>query len=166
MPNSKHTPSAMDVLKQFRSVFNAIKQHFQQVEDVCRISGAQLWALAIVVRQPGLRVSDLAKNMAIHQSTASNLIERLVELKMLKKIRSEQDQRVVHLHPTPEGVNVIGKAPQPFEGALPEALRQMTPDEQGQLYTLLGKLISILDTPENGNIPLAQITTSPLSTPR
>ncbi|MDR3055774.1 MAG: MarR family transcriptional regulator [Zoogloeaceae bacterium] len=164
MPNP-HTPSAMDVLKQFRSVFTAIKQHFQQVEDICRISGAQLWALAVVVRQPGLRVSDLAKNMEIHQSTASNLIERLVELKMLKKTRSEQDQRVVHLSPTPEGVNLIGKAPQPFEGALPEALRQMTPEDLGQLHTLLGKLLTILDAPENDGIPLAGITASQLTTP-
>jgi DNA-binding MarR family transcriptional regulator len=155
----------MDVLKQFRSVFTAIKQHFQQVEDICRISGAQLWALAVVVRQPGLRVSDLAKNMEIHQSTASNLIERLVELKMLKKTRSEQDQRVVHLSPTPEGVNLIGKAPQPFEGALPEALRQMTPEDLGQLHTLLGKLLTILDAPENDGIPLAGITASQLTTP-
>lgn len=166
MPENNQAPTAMDVLKQFRSVFSAIKQHFQQVEDICRISGAQLWALAVVVRQPGLRVSDLAKNMAIHQSTASNLIERLAELKMLKKTRSEQDQRVVHLHPTPEGVNLIGKAPQPFEGALPEALRQMAPEELGQLHALLGKLLTILDTPENDSIPLAQITTTPLSTPR
>ncbi|MDR1889148.1 MAG: MarR family transcriptional regulator [Zoogloeaceae bacterium] len=163
MPNL--IPSAMDVLKQFRAVFNAIKQHFQQVENICRISGAQLWALTVVVRQPGLRVSDLAKSMAIHQSTASNLVERLVELKMLKKTRSEQDQRVVHLSATSEGVMLIGKAPQPFEGALPEALRQMDPEDLDQLHALLGKLITILHASENdGSSPLAEITASPLTT--
>jgi DNA-binding MarR family transcriptional regulator len=161
-----HPPAALDVLKQFRSVFNAIKQHFQEVEDICRISGAQLWALAVIVRQPGLRVSDLAKGMAIHQSTASNLIERLVELKMIKKARSEQDQRVVHLFPTQEGVGLIGKAPQPFEGALPEALRQMAPEDLSQLHVLLGKLLIILNTSENSGVPLAELTTSSMMTPQ
>ncbi|MCE1172760.1 MAG: MarR family transcriptional regulator, partial [Azovibrio sp.] len=80
--DSRPSPAPMDVLKQFRSIFNTVKQHFQQVEAACRVSGAQLWALAVIVRQPGLRVSELAKAMAVHQSTTSNLVERLVELKM------------------------------------------------------------------------------------
>jgi DNA-binding MarR family transcriptional regulator len=147
----------MDVLRQFRSVLNATRQYFQQVEEVRHISGAQLWALAVVVRQPGLRVSDLARSMGIHQSTASNLIDRLVESEMLRKTRSEQDQRVVHLTPTPEGLALIGRAPQPLEGRLPEALRQMAPEDLASLHVLLGKLLSILNTQEAAGVSLTEI---------
>ncbi|MDR1350570.1 MAG: MarR family transcriptional regulator [Zoogloeaceae bacterium] len=138
------TPNAMEALKQFRAVFSAIKQHFQQVEAICQVSGAQLWALAVVVRQPGLRVSELARAMAVHQSTASNLIDRLMELKLIEKTRSRHDQRVVHLTPTPTGVELIEKAPQPLEGALPSALGKLSPEELTQLHTLLKHLLLIL----------------------
>lgn len=158
-PSDNRTPpTPMDVLKQFRSIFNTVKQHFQQVEAACRVSGAQLWALAIVVRQPGLRVSELAKAMAVHQSTTSNLVERLVELKMVEKRRSENDQRVVHLHPLPAGINLIGQAPQPVEGVLPEALTQLSPTDLQQLHTLLDELLNILQAKESGkHVPLSEI---------
>jgi DNA-binding MarR family transcriptional regulator len=138
--------NAMDVLKQFRAVFSAVKQHFQQVENICQVSGAQLWALAVVARQPGLRVSELARAMAVHQSTASNLVDRLVELKLVQKNRSHYDQRVVHLTPTPEGVELIEKAPQPLEGALPSALDKLSPEDLEQLNRLLKHLLLILKT--------------------
>jgi DNA-binding MarR family transcriptional regulator len=146
-------PDAMGVLKQFRAVFSAVKQHFQQVETICQVSGAQLWALAVVARQPGLRVSDLARAMVVHQSTASNLIDRLVDLKLIEKNRSRHDQRVVHLTPTPEGVELIEKAPQPLEGALPGALGKLSPEELNQLHTLLKHLLLILKTDRIGLAP-------------
>ena len=152
------SPVPMDVLKQFRSIFNTVKQHFQQVESTCRISGAQLWALAVVVRQPGLRVSELAKAMAVHQSTTSNLVERLVELKMVEKRRSENDQRVVHLHPLPAGISLIHQAPQPVEGVLPEALAQLSAENLAELHEILDKLLGILQAKEAGkHVPLSEI---------
>lgn len=156
--DSRPSPAPMDVLKQFRSIFNTVKQHFQQVEAACRVSGAQLWALAVVVRQPGLRVSELARAMAVHQSTTSNLVERLVELKMVEKRRSENDQRVVHLFPLPAGENLIGQAPQPVEGVLPEALTQLSPENLAQLHGLLDELLAILQAKESGkHVPLSEI---------
>ncbi len=148
----------MDVLKQFRSIFNTVKQHFQQVENACRISGAQLWALAVVVRQPGLRVSELARAMAVHQSTTSNLVERLVDLKLVEKRRSENDQRVVHLYPLPAGIQLIGQAPQPVEGVLPEALTQLSEENLARLHDILDDLLDILQTRDAGrHIPLSEI---------
>lgn len=155
--DSRPSPAPMDVLKQFRSIFNTVKQQFQQVEAACRVSGAQLWALAIVVRQPGLRVSELAKAMAVHQSTTSNLVERLVELKMVEKRRSENDQRVVHLHPLAAGIDLISQAPQPVEGILPEALTQLSPESLSQLHNILNELLGVLQTREPGkHLPLSE----------
>lgn len=156
--NPSTSPTPMDVLKQFRSIFNTVKQHFQQVETSCRISGAQLWALAVVVRQPGLRVSELARAMAVHQSTTSNLVERLVELKLVEKRRSEHDQRVVHLYPLPAGISLIGQAPQPVEGVLPEALTQLSEENLTRLHDILDNLLDILQAKDTGrHIPLSEI---------
>jgi DNA-binding MarR family transcriptional regulator len=134
----------LDVLKQFRSIFNAIKQHFQRVENESRVSSAQLWGLSLVVKEPGLRVSDLARAMGVHQSTSSNLVEQLCRQKMMVKQRSETDQRVVRLFPTEIGERLIENAPEPLEGLLPNALAQLPEKELAELYKLLAKLIDTL----------------------
>lgn len=121
------TPTKLDieVLKQFRLIFQSVRKHFQSIEAICGISGSQLWALASVVEKPGQRVTELAKAMAVHQSTASNLVESLVRSGLIQRSRSEADQRVVLLFATETGKLLFGKAPAPLNGLLPDALEKL-----------------------------------------
>lgn len=138
----------LEVLRQFRVLIKSIKWHFDSIEDSCQISGAQLWALAEVSSRPDLRVSDLAKAMAVHQSTASNLADKLVQMGLVIKERKDLDQRVVRLQPTEAGLRVVAQAPQPLEGVLPSALKKLQPQQLKELNHLLGELISLMETPD------------------
>ena len=64
----------LEVLQQFRILVKSIRSHYQQVEARSGVSGAQLWALAHIAGSPGSKVGELARALAIHQSTASNLV--------------------------------------------------------------------------------------------
>ena len=148
------------VLKQFRMIFQSVRKHFQSIERQCGISGAQLWALARITEQPGLRVSELSAAMSVHQSTASNLVEQLFRLGLISKQRSTEDQRVVCLYPSAEGTLLIARAPQPFRGLLPETLSQLPPDELEVLHSILAKLIASMGgaaDPAGADIPLAEM---------
>ncbi|MCM8611969.1 MAG: MarR family winged helix-turn-helix transcriptional regulator [Candidatus Accumulibacter sp.] len=57
-----------------------------------------MWILQEVQRLPGLGVTDLAALLAIHQSTCSQLVEKLVARGYLIKTRRHEDQRRVGLH--------------------------------------------------------------------
>src|SRR5215207_8597651 len=74
---------AARVLRRFRLVFNTVKGHFRAVERKAGISGAQLWALSVVHANPGIGVSELARAMDVHQSTASNLLRALVDKELV-----------------------------------------------------------------------------------
>ncbi|WP_269532871.1 MarR family winged helix-turn-helix transcriptional regulator [Chitinimonas sp. BJYL2] len=153
-----------DVLKQFRVIFQSVRKHFQSVEALCGVSGSQLWALAKVVEAPGLRVTELAKAMTIHQSTASNLVEGLVQLGLIRRQRGELDQRVVLLYPTEAGEQLYRKAPQPIRGVLPDALSRLDPTRLAGLAQHLNELIDLMGDhidPRGGNIPLADIAAQP-----
>ena len=126
----------------FRLVINATKRHFRWVEARAGINGAQLWALWEIQQRPGLRVSDLAGAMALHQSTASNLVERLEQAGAIERIRSREDQRVVRLRLTPYGRTLIGRAPGPARGMLPEALQKLPLRALQALDGSLGALIA------------------------
>ncbi len=146
---------AARVLRRFRLVFNTVKTHFRAVENKAGISGAQLWALSVVQAHPGLGVSELARAMDIHQSTASNLLRVLVDKGLLVSGRGSEDRRAVQLKVTARGVRVLSKAPGPFTGVLPEALARLDKRTLNRLDRDLASLIRELGADERGaGIPL------------
>lgn len=146
------------VLKQFRIVFNAVKSHFQQVERVAGVGGAQVWALSVIAERPGIGVNGLAAALDIRQPTASNLVKNLSDQQLVDVRREGADRRAVQLHATAAGRRVLKRAPAPFSGVLPEALAAMDPQTLERLEADLNALIARLDVDERaGKIPLAQL---------
>jgi DNA-binding MarR family transcriptional regulator len=135
---------AHKVLRRFRVVFNAVKAHFRAVETKAGVSGAQLWALSVINARPGMGVSELARAMDVHQSTASNLLRALQEAMMVESAREGDDRRAVQLYLTPRGQKALAKAPGPFEGILPDALQKLDEKTLARLDRDLAKLIDLL----------------------
>jgi MarR family transcriptional regulator, organic hydroperoxide resistance regulator len=146
------------VLRQFRIVFNAVKSHFRQVEREAGLGGAQLWALSVIDRHPGIGATGLARELDIHQSTASNLVRGLVERGFVTASREGADRRNVALHLQDAGREVLQRAPLPFAGVLPDALASLDEATLEQLEQNLARLIGRLDVDEAaGRTPLAQL---------
>lgn len=136
----------VDALKKLRIVIRAAQRHSAWIEKQCGVSGAQLWVLQELYEAPGLRVGDIADKLAIHQTTTSNLLDALVKKGYVVKARDADDQRVVKLALSEEGITLLQRAPTPARGLLPEALRKM--DEQGlqDLNKGLQSLLHGIDT--------------------
>ena len=118
---------ALDVLQQFRLIYGTMRQYFRVVEERCGLPGSQMWVLQEVQRSPGIGITELAARMGVHQSTCSQLVEKLSAKLYLTRSRSVIDQRRVGLYLAPGGVDAIAALPGPAEGVLPKAL-SATPD--------------------------------------
>jgi len=144
---------AARVLRRFRTVFSAVRNHFRSVEKSAGISGAQVWALSQVAAHPGVGVGQLARAMDIHQSTASNLVRTLLEAKLVVSEKGETDRRAVHLHATARGLKILAKAPAPLTGLLPDALQRLDPATLQRMDRDLARLIRELKAdPEAANV--------------
>lgn len=149
---------ATRVLRRFRLVFNAIKTHFQQVEKQAGVGGAQLWALGVIRARPGVGVNELARAMDVHQSTASNLVRSLVERGLVKATKQGPDRRAVQLHLLDAGAAVLGQAPGPLSGVLPQALAALDAQTLARLDADLALLIKALGADERAaNIPISPL---------
>ncbi|WP_261379364.1 MarR family winged helix-turn-helix transcriptional regulator [Denitratisoma sp. DHT3] len=113
MTRNPNTQLPMDVLRKFRLIFGSVRQHFREIEQNCGVSGSQLWILQEVAGLPGLGVSELAGRLAIHQSTCSQLVDKLVARGLLVKQRSVEDQRRVGLSLSAEAEGILGRAAGP-----------------------------------------------------
>ncbi len=156
--NNNDATSTPQVLRRFRVVFNAVRSHFQQVEKQVGLGGAQVWALSVVKDHPGIGVGGLARNMDIHQSTASNLVKTLLRKELISMSKAPEDRRNVQLHVLPTGLVLLAQAPGPFEGVLPAALDRLSQTTLLRLDQDLGELIQRLKADEQaGGIPLAEL---------
>jgi len=150
-----HADRAATVLRRFRVIFNAVKNHFRSVEKKAGVSGAQLWALSVIHASPGSGVNQLAGAMDLHQSTASNLVRALTEAGMVVSAREGDDRRAVQLYLTAKGRKVLAKAPGPFTGILADALLHLDEKTLARLDRDLAALNERIPSAAHGrNVPL------------
>lgn len=156
LPVESVTPAK--VLRRFRVVFNAVRTHFRQMEKQVGLGGAQVWALSVIKANPGIGMGEVATNMDIHQSTASNLIKALLRKELISLEKAPQDRRSVHLKVLPAGSKLLKKVSGPFEGVLPVALSRLSGQTLLRLDQDLGQLIELLNADEAAEeTPLANL---------
>lgn len=148
---------SLQVLKKFRIIYGSVRQHFRDVEKTCGVSGSQLWIMQEIANTAGIGVSELAERLSIHQSTCSQLVEKLVARKLIIKERSSEDQRRVGLRLSDAATKLIKNAPGPAEGVLPEALSALSAEAMQSLDLALEKVIKQLQYRDD------KLATRPLS---
>ncbi len=132
---------SLQVLKKFRIIYGSVRQQFREIEQTCGVTGSQLWILQEVAKTPDIGISELADRLSIHQSTGSQLVEKLVGRNLIIKERSKEDQRRVGLRVTEEASRLLTNAPGPAEGILPEALQALP---ESALLALDSSLVAVI----------------------
>ncbi|KAF0202099.1 MAG: MarR family transcriptional [Gallionellaceae bacterium] len=143
---------SLQVLKKFRIIYGSVRQQFREVEQSCGVTGSQLWILQEVAKTPDIGITELAERLSIHQSTCSQLVEKLVTRGLINKERSKEDQRRVGLCVTEEAKNTLKNAPGPAEGILPEALQSLS---ESALLSLENSLMEVIGQLSNRDDKLA-----------
>ena len=119
--------TAMQVLAKLRQALRVARPHSGSRKMRARVSSAQIWALREVEAHPGIKVTELARAMALHQSTISNLIQKLVQKQLIRRKADGVDARVWHLYVTAAGKRVLSRtAPLP-QNSLLDTLEHLSP---------------------------------------
>ena len=144
------------ILKNLRIIFRSTQSHSRWVEKESGLSAAQLWMVWELSNEPGLTVSGLARALSIHQSTCSNLLDKLQQKELVYRERSANDQRVVRLYLTEKGSVLLAKAPRPAQGALTDALPRLPNQVLLDLESGLGQLVDALQMADkkDGMLPI------------
>lgn len=96
-------------------------------------------ALGTLLREGPLLMTELAKSMEIPLSSATNLVNRLVEKGHVARERSEDDRRIVRVTVTTSGRRLMAKLEQFRLEASRHALTRLDTGEQRTLIALLRK---------------------------
>lgn len=146
------------ILKNLRIIFRSAQAHSRWVEKESGLSAAQLWMMWELFNEPGLTVSGLAKVLSIHQSTCSNMLDKIQKKELVCRERSDSDQRVVRLYLTEKGSNLLAKAPRPAQGALTDVLLRLPDEVLLELESGLNQFVNALKVVDEkaGMLPITE----------
>jgi DNA-binding MarR family transcriptional regulator len=128
-----------EVLKHFREIYIQAKSELKDNVKKTGLSGSQLWIMQQIYNFNGISNSELAKNLTLHVSTCSILVNKLIKKGLVEKTRSSTDERRIVLTITSKGKQLMAKAPKSPEGAIPSTLKKLSIEELEELNKVLTK---------------------------
>jgi DNA-binding MarR family transcriptional regulator len=108
------------------------------------LSTAQCHALAVLARQPGLSLGELARRLLTVKSNASRIVARLTALNLVERHDDSADARRVLLRLTVAGEQALSRAQEVRREALAEAFATQDPEKMAALTETLGDLVALL----------------------
>ncbi|WP_419959167.1 MarR family winged helix-turn-helix transcriptional regulator [Psychrobacillus sp. BM2] len=126
--------------KELRHISGIIKQKGRQILSAYTITPPQFVALQWLLELGDMTIGDLSNKMYLAFSTTTDLIDRMEKSDLVKRIRDEQDRRVVRIHLLAEGARIIEEVIDKRQQYLEDVLQQFNQDEVANLSILLEKL--------------------------
>lgn len=126
--------------KELRHISGIIKQKGRQILSSYTITPPQFVALQWLLELGDMTIGDLSNKMYLAFSTTTDLIDRMEKSKLVKRIRDEQDRRVVRIHLLEEGARIIEEVIDKRQQYLQDVLQQFDQAEVTNLSILLEKL--------------------------
>jgi len=93
-------------------------------------------------------VSDLARRMYIHPATVVGILNRLELQGLIKRVRTNDDRRIVNVELTNAGNMLVAKAPQVAQGLLVAGLEELPLAKLQEIAAGLEELVHILGAQE------------------
>lgn len=135
----------VEIVQGLRRIVKALHTYSQDVRKAYGLTGPQLWALKTLQSNGRTSTGRLAAALAVHQSSTSILIDRLVKRGLVRRFRGRLDHRFVDMELTRRGAELAADAPEPAQGRLLHALEGMPPREVRQIRHAVDRLVQAME---------------------
>ena len=122
-------------------------KHFQ-IPDLHKLLGIkitfqQYLTLNILIKKGRCMVSDLSKSLGVALSTMTELVNRLVKKRFVKKIKDYRDRRIVWINLTKKGVKIIQEINRKKKKHILTVLEKLTEKERQLLIDILERISQV-----------------------
>ena len=135
-----------DVVEVFSSVFGTLMGYATTEWINVEISTAQIKVIFVLHYGGTLTVNQLAERLKIGQSTASHLVDKLVQAGHVVRIDSTADRRIIDLHLTEQGHNLAERlSGVTHKGIITQWVSQLSETQRTALGSSLQALLAIIE---------------------
>ncbi|ETT82531.1 MarR family transcriptional regulator [Viridibacillus sp. FSL R5-0477] len=140
-PKSTHDAEQVAFLeKELRHISALIKQKGREILSNYTITPPQFIALQWLHEIGDMTIGDLSNKMYLAFSTTTDLVDRMEKNALVKRIRDNEDRRVVRIHLLEEGERIIEEVIVKRQKYLNDIVTDFSETEVLELSRLLHKL--------------------------
>ena len=136
MTTEENTTRIIDAFDKISKIFASMEGFNGEIS----LSKSELLTLESVSKQKDLTMSKLAKNLDIGFSTATSIIARLIEKKLVVRERNHGDRRVVKVLLSKEGETIISSYQEQKKIFFKKMTEFLTEVEQERFVIVLEKI--------------------------
>ena len=141
---------AHEVLRVIRRIVRKIGEHSKQLSAQIGLTVPQLMCLKAIGEMEEQGVGDLtvaavAERVHLSAATVSRIIDRLVRVRLVSRMRAEDDRRKVCLSLTTTGLERFQSLPTPLQEQFVERLGELPESDRSVLLASLQKLAVLMD---------------------
>lgn len=150
--------SLADFAKKLTEIMPLIVRGFlkRQSDEVTRgkISIPQFLTLELIYANGSMKMTRLAKGLAISLPSMTGLVDRLYKMGLVKRRPDEHDRRIIKIELTQKGKDVVGKILKQRLEFISEIFGKINEAERAQYLRILTKIKEILyetEVPKKGS---------------
>lgn len=140
IPNSHNEKEVAHMEKELRHISAIIKHSGRKILKNYTITPPQFIALQWLFEHGDMTIGDLSNKMFLAFSTTTDLVDRMENNTLVKRVRDDKDRRVVRIHLLGEGERIIEEVIEKRGHYLNSVLSNFDEDEVKKLSHLLKKL--------------------------
>jgi len=138
---TKHSPETVaTVEKELRYIAAIVKQKGREIVSDYAITPPQFVALQWLEELGDITIGELSNRLYLAFSTTTDLVDRMEKNELVKRVRDENDRRVVVVHLLEKGERIIQEVIEKRQQYLQEMLVGFNDQEVAQLSSYLEKL--------------------------
>jgi DNA-binding MarR family transcriptional regulator len=142
-PSATTGSEARRILNSIRQVVRALRLFDREAQSRYGITAAQMFILhSLNGAEDALSLNELADRTATDQSSASVVVQRLVEGGYVSRTPRKDDRRHIELRLTAKGRNVVRRAPSPAQEKIMATVDTMTAADRRALADLLETFVT------------------------
>ena len=134
-----------EMLTAIKRIVSLIKQNFERDFKKMHVTQSQILVMRVLNQYGDMKMSDISRELDLSNSTVSGIIDRLVEKKIVKRKRSEEDRRIVMISLAEEYCKPVKKQLNAFALKMRRALSAATEEDLDSIMQGLEKLERILE---------------------
>jgi len=140
----------MQLIHSLRELNQSLYQATRKETESTGITQIQLLALRRLHQHPSIGLNELADLMHMSASTASGVVERLVQAALVIRQHSDTDRRAVVLNLTEAGKQLVAQTSERILNKL-SPLLELSDEDYNDLLRIHGQLIAMLQKARKEN---------------
>lgn len=145
-----------EILVALRRVMRAVDLHSRSLVQTHGLTGPQALILKAITDKP-LIAGVLAERVSLSQATVTDILNRLEQRALIKRVRSEEDRRRVIVEATGAGKALLATSPPLLQERFAKRFEELADWEQSTLLASLQRIAAMMDAEDLDAAPLLSI---------